>query len=268
MYHDVYKDIGKRCQTSSNFTQCSGTLLSIVDRDETVVYAVGAISYMRHAYDIVSQGWGRDDEWGFKGTGTTREGRPIKKKTLWTIISICLVVVLFLVWLYNLLLKKVWNFLIVHEEPKPSDVIIVLEGGNGYERVEYGVSLYQLGYANKTLFTGGAGTHNMARHALSLGVTEDHILIEDKSYSTFTNAKYSLDIVRSQGFESAIVVTHPYHTKRASIIFDQIFQGLDLTICSVPYDSSIANSWWKDKRAATAVITEYMKLVYHYLFER
>ena len=186
----------------------------------------------------------------------------MKKKMLWAIIAICLVAVFVCGLGSYFLLKNASNLLIVNEEPKPSDVIIVLEGGN--DRVAEGVSLYQSGNADKILFTGGAGTHDMARYALSLGVTLDHLIIEDTSCTTFGNAKNSLEVMQTQGFKSAIVVTSPYHTRRASIIFHQIFRGLDLTICSVPYD----NNWWKNRRNLMAVTTEYMKLVYHYLFER
>ena len=133
--------------------------------------------------------------------------------------------------------------------------------------MEHGVSLYQRGYANKILFTGG-GSQMMKGQALSLGITEDHILLEEKSRTTFENAKYSIEIMRTQGFQSAIMVTSPLHTRRASIIFTQFFKGVDLTICSVPYDLSIAGKWWKDRNTAKAVITEYLKLLWHYLFER
>ena len=174
---------------------------------------------------------------------------------------------MFFIWglVFRLALPNIWNFLVVNEVPKLSDVIIVLSGDPG--RAEHGVRLFQLGYANKILLTGN-GAPRMRRQAMSLGVTEDHILIEDKSNTTFGNARNSLEIMRTQGFKSAIVVTSPYHTKRASIIFDHFFQGLDLTICSIPYDSFTPDNWWKVKRIAKFVITEYMKLVWHYLFER
>lgn len=158
-----------------------------------------------------------------------------------------------------------WNLLIVNEEPKPVDVIIVLSGGE--DRVEHGVRLYQQGYANKILFTGG-GSQKMKEQAMSLGIKEDQILLEGKSRTTFENAKYSIEIIRAQGFQSAIIVTSPTHTRRANIIFSQFFKGVDLTICSVPYDLSIADKWWKDRNTAEVVITEYLKLIWHYLFER
>ena len=189
----------------------------------------------------------------------------IKKRISRVIISICFVLVFICGLVYDLLLKKLWNFLIVNEEPKTADVIIILSGE--IDRVEHGIRLYQQGYADKLFFTGRVA-HFMGRQAVFSGVAEDHILIENKSHTTFGNAKNSLEIMQTQGFKSAIVVTSPYHTRRASIIFGQLFRGLDLTICSVPYDSSTSDNWWKDRYTATAVITEYMKLVWHYLFER
>jgi len=158
-----------------------------------------------------------------------------------------------------------WNFLVVNEEPKPADVIIVLSGG--YDRVEHGVRLYQQDYADKILLTGG-GSHKMKEQALDLGIKEDNILLEDKSGTTFENAKYSVEIVRAQGFQSAIIVTSPTHTRRSSIIFAEFFEGVDLTVCSVPYDLSIADQWWKDRSTTRDVVSEYLKLLWHYLFER
>ena len=158
------------------------------------------------------------------------------------------------------------NFLIVNEEPKPADVIIVLAGDSG-ARVEHGVRLYQSGYANKILLSGESGSSQiMERQALSLGVPKDDILLEAKSLSTYQNAKYSLEIMRAKKFKSAILVTSPYHTKRASIIFGQFFKGIDLTTCSVPYNSPDVGKWWTDSDKFTVVTSEYFKLVWYYLF--
>ena len=164
------------------------------------------------------------------------------------------------------------KFLIVNEEPKPVDVIIVLGGGTK-ERVGHGVRLYQSGYADKILLTGGsrweiAIAEIMERQALSLGVTKDDILLEKESLSTYENAKYTLEIMRAEKFKSAILVTSPYHSKRASIIFQRFFKGIDLTTCPVPYDSSKTSKWWKDRYRARDIVSEYLKLVWYYLFTR
>ena len=166
---------------------------------------------------------------------------------------------------FHLILTNMWNFLVVNEPPKPADVIIVLSGDSG--RAEQGVRLYQLGYAPKILFA-GSSTRSMSRQAVSLGVSEEHIIIENRSRTTLENARNSLTIMQAQGFESAIVVTSAYHTRRTSIIFDKVFQGLDLTICAVPFDSSTPDTWRKDRHLGRNVISEYIKLMGYYLFHR
>ena len=191
--------------------------------------------------------------------------RKIKKRVLWLILSICLV--LFFIWglAFRLILPTMWNFLVVNETPEHSDVIIVLSGDTG--RVEHGVRLYQQGYADMMLYT-GSGAQSMRRRAMSLGVADDHILVERKSYTTFKNAQNSWEVVQAQGYKSAMVVTSAYQTRRASIIFAQFFQGVELIISSVPYDSSTPQNWWKDRHVSADVISEYLKIVWHYLFER
>ena len=187
----------------------------------------------------------------------------MKKGIFWIIISsICLILILTTGFEYKNILKSVWNLLAVNEEPKPADVIIVLSGGT--DRVEEGVTLYKLGYANKILFSGD-GSPDMAIQAESLGVPQNNILIENNSQSTIENAKYSAAIMEAQGFKSAIVVTSPYHTRRASILFANFFRGWNLTICSVPFTSSTASNWWKNPYLERTVISEYMKIALHYI---
>jgi len=188
-----------------------------------------------------------------------------RKRIFWVVISTCFILVIIFGLEFKTISKNMWNYLIVNEEPKPSDVIIVLIGDSG--RLEEGVKLYQSGYANKILFT-AVGAQRMANQAQTLGLTPDHILWEEKAWTTLGEAKYSSEVMRAQGFKSAIVVTSPYHTRRASIIFGQFFKGWDLTICSIPYDASTASNWWKDPRTTTAVISEYLKLALHYLLPK
>lgn len=197
----------------------------------------------------------------------------MKKKTLWIIVSLCLAVVIVSIFRYDLIFNIMDNFLVVNEEPKLADVIIILGGGYG-ERVDLGVRLYHLGYANKILLTGGSTgcetteAQLMQGQALSSGVPKDDILLEEQARSTYENAKYSFEIMRSKKFRSAILVTSAYHTRRASMIFNRLFEGIELTVCSVPNNLRNTNKWWQDSRRAEAVVYEYLKLVWDYLFAR
>jgi uncharacterized SAM-binding protein YcdF (DUF218 family) len=179
--------------------------------------------------------------------------------------SICVGLALIVGLLLGFLHKSMWNYLIVDQAPKQADVIIVLSAGT--DRVAQGVKLYQLGYAHKVLFT-GASAVTMSEQAQALGLPSDAVLLERQSNTTFGNAKYSLEVMRTQGFKSAIVVTSPEHTRRADVIFTYFFHGLDLTMSSAQYDSSISDNWWKDRETANSVVTEYLKLAWFYVFEK
>lgn len=181
-------------------------------------------------------------------------------------ILIAISIGLFGIWLmvFKLILPGIWNFLFVDEAPRQSDAIIVLSGNKG--RLEYGIELYRADYAKYILFAGG-GAPSMKRQAISLGIEEDRILTDSRSTSTFENAKNSAEIMQAHELKSAIIVTSGYHTKRAGIIFDDFFPRSDLTICAVP-DGPTQDNWWRDGETVVAVISEYLKCLYHYLFER
>lgn len=116
-----------------------------------------------------------------------------------------------------------------------ADVIIVLGAGtrpNGgpsfshSRRIRHAFTLYQQGYAEKILCTGGY----TARHPVSegqacanllksLGVPETAILIEEKSRSTEENAIYARQMMTVHGLSSALVVSDNYHLFRATVLF-------------------------------------------------
>ena len=155
------------------------------------------------------------------------------------------------------------NFLVVNEAPQKADVIIVLNGSS--DRVPYAAMLYKSGYVEKVLLSGD--DRYMTQQALSLGIPQSALLLEDQSQTTFENAQFSLKIVQDQGYKSAIVVTDWYHTHRANIIFAHFFKGIHLTICPVPYNPTTTQNWWKDSNSKESVITEYLKLGWYYLVE-
>lgn len=188
----------------------------------------------------------------------------MKKKIVFPVIAVFLGLLSIGFWQHNAVLETMWDFLVVNEKPHPADVIIVIAGG--MERVPYGAELYKQGYAPKLLLSGDQ-THYMERQAISDRVPRNDILLETRSWTTLENARYCAEIMRAQGFKSAILVTSPYHTRRAGIIFREFFKDWRLTVCATPYNTSLATGWIKNEPVASKVITEYLKLVYHYLVE-
>lgn len=115
-----------------------------------------------------------------------------------------------------------------------ADVIVVLghpvlaDGSAGpdlREEVALAVELHAAGLAPAVLFTGGA-VHNahvearvMANLARQQGLPDSAILIEDQARDTVENARNCRSIMQERGWTQAIVVTTPYHARRARTIF-------------------------------------------------
>jgi uncharacterized SAM-binding protein YcdF (DUF218 family) len=116
---------------------------------------------------------------------------------------------------------------------RPADVIVVLghpanaDGSPSpamQEQAALAAALYRAGLARALLFTGGA-VHNehveaqvMAALAVQLGVPAAVIAVETQARDTFENARYCRQIMQARGWRDAVVVTTPYHVRRASRI--------------------------------------------------
>lgn len=133
----------------------------------------------------------------------------------------------------------------VHDLHKADAIVVLFGDGNGtgtgvgresHRRVSYGVKLFQEGYADTIIFSGGnpQGAHLMANLAQQLGVPSHAILIEHLSYDTLSNWNNTARIVRAQQWTSVLLVSSTFHVARAI----RILPPGDITIypAAVPYD--------------------------------
>lgn len=121
------------------------------------------------------------------------------------------------------------------DRAEPSDVIIVLGAGLRRDgrpgpalirRSARAAELWGQGYAENVICTGGyplRSTRSEADACAELlrarGVPESAIVLEDRSRSTEENAFYARQIMDSNGWQTAIIVSDGYHLLRASWIF-------------------------------------------------
>ncbi|HYQ47655.1 MAG TPA: YdcF family protein, partial [Thermodesulfovibrionales bacterium] len=160
------------------------------------------------------------------------------------------------------------------DEMKPAEAIVIL-AGEETERVEYGVKLFKNGWARKDLIIMAGGpvvwkytwAGLMRDHAESLGVPAKHILLEDRSRSTEEDALYTKELLQKKRISSIILVTSPYHSRRASIIFERVL-GRDVTIISAPAENSwfSLHEWWKRRRDRAMVLNEFSKYLWLWIF--
>lgn len=149
-----------------------------------------------------------------------------------------------------------------------SDAIVVLSGGS--DRTEWGIKLYADGWAPKIIFVGAAlyptsisNAAAMKKVALAAGVPGSAILLEEKSTNTLENAEFSAPILAKISAKKIILVTSPYHQRRA---YDDFHKVLDdrLAIINSPsgYSQWSASSWWEKPASAHVTTSEILKLLW------
>ncbi|WP_446898784.1 YdcF family protein [Clostridium sp. LBM24168] len=120
-----------------------------------------------------------------------------------------------------------------NSKPEKSDCIIVL-GCKVYgstpspflaARIDEGLRLYNSGYGNYIIVSGGKGigeniseAQAMKNYLIFKGVNSSRIIMEDESASTMSNLINSSKIMRREGFKTAVIVSNKFHLKRASLM--------------------------------------------------
>ncbi len=132
--------------------------------------------------------------------------------------------------------------------PQQADTLIILGAGLRPDgragdaltrRSLWAAEAYADGYAPHIICTGGITesrprSESAACRALLIenGVPPEAIFIEERSRSTIENALYAHEIMRANGWQSALLVTDSFHMLRASWIFRS--QGITHSTYPVP----------------------------------
>ena len=90
------------------------------------------------------------------------------------------------------------------------------------ERIHHGIWLYENGYVDYLIMTGGVGNGNETsdayvakQYAISKGIPEEAIFIEEQSTITEENLENAKAIMAENSLNTAIIVSDPLHMKRA-----------------------------------------------------
>ena len=93
------------------------------------------------------------------------------------------------------------------------------------ERIRHGIWLYENGYVNCLIMTGGYGdgaacseARAAKEYAVRQGVPEEDIFIEEQSRITQENMYYARQVMEEHGLKDALVVSDPLHMRRAMMM--------------------------------------------------
>lgn len=140
------------------------------------------------------------------------------------------------------------------DEKCKADIAIILGAGATEEgvspvyreRINHGIWLYENGYVDAILVTGGIGEGNQSSDAeiareylLQQGIPKEIVYIEDKSTITQENIQNAKEIMDDQSLETAIVVSDPLHMKRAMLMASDY----EIKAYSSPTPTSMYRSW-------------------------
>lgn len=144
------------------------------------------------------------------------------------------------------------------DQAQVADVIVVLgcniEGDNGQPgeciqaRAGQAALLYHHGLAPWIIASGGGGKERrteaavLTRVLIAAGVPAAAILAEDQSRDTIQNLRNSQALMTTHGWHTALLVTEPYHIKRATLI------AHDLGVTVYPSPARASPLWTQPAR--------------------
>jgi len=120
---------------------------------------------------------------------------------------------------------------------RSADALIVL-GGEPSARPAEAARLYRAGVAPLVYVSGVGDATSNKRVLVDNGVPENAIRIEPSSFSTYTNAKFLKPLLIRDGIRSALIVTSPFHTRRALATFRKVIPEIRFGVT----EASIG--WW------------------------
>ena len=150
-----------------------------------------------------------------------------------------------------------------------ADAIVVISGGDTDERISEGVRLYKEDYSREIIFSGAAASGTvsnaaaMRNIAVHEGVAPSGILLDETSVDTEENAANVAKIIKAQNFHSIILVTSPYHQRRAYEAFKKELGKNFKIINHSAMDKEWSKAdWWSNSQARFLTLGEIMKNFY------
>jgi uncharacterized SAM-binding protein YcdF (DUF218 family) len=160
-------------------------------------------------------------------------------------------------------------FLDVEDPLEPADAALVMTGDVGFERTKAASRLVREGQARLLVLTGGEpwpgdSAASLRERALREGVPGERIRYEDRSTDTRESLVNVAPILRDEGVRTLVLVTSPYHQRRAFLAARRALPGLRIVnrpVRTRPWPP--VRPWWREATTRRLVFQEYAKLAYY-----
>ncbi len=159
--------------------------------------------------------------------------------------------------------------------PVLADAIVVFAGGVGesgkagggfQERATQAVALYKAGHAPRIIISSGYvftlhEAEVMKTVAVNSGVPADAILLEERAATTYENVTFTNRILEEHGWRRILLVSSPYHMRRALLTWRKTAPDVTVTPTPVPQSEFYASSWGASFDQIRGVVHEYAAIV-------
>lgn len=150
-----------------------------------------------------------------------------------------------------------------------ADAIVAVSGGNTSVRAAEAINLYKHGWGKYLIFSGAAmdvsspsNAEVMKLQAVAAGVPDSAIITEDFARTTHQNAEKVDSVIEKYNIHRLIVVTSPYHQRRAGLEFKK-FVGPSVQVVNHPAknDPDWPVLWWLTPRGWWLAGGEFVKII-------
>jgi uncharacterized SAM-binding protein YcdF (DUF218 family) len=133
---------------------------------------------------------------------------------------------------------RFWKeYLVVSVPMKHADALVVL-GGEPLARPREAARLYLQGVAPRVFVTGIGDAGAIRKVLVAEGVPASAVTVEGKARTTHANAFLLKPMLEEAKVHSALIVTSPFHTRRALATFRKVIPEINFGVT----DASIG--WW------------------------
>lgn len=173
-------------------------------------------------------------------------------KPVLRLLAVLAVVALIVYFVAPTVLTSLARQLIRVDPTTSADVIIALGGDARCHREKKAAELYRQGVARRMIVSGvpsawGIHTGDAAkRYLISLGIPADDIIVLHDSWNTRREAIDVAELMKSNGWHTGVIVTSPFHSRRAHYTFKRYAAGFNFQSSPLPAASPEwqPERWW------------------------
>ena len=178
--------------------------------------------------------------------------------------GLALFVAVLLVWLGS----RAGKFLIL-DEPRPSDVIVVL-AGETEKRPQRALQLLQERYGRRIILDVPSAMTIYEFKQTDLAEKYIHDLPEAASISvcpiyglsTKDESKDVAKCIARTGAKSVLIVTSDFHTRRSLSVFRREVVGYEYSVAAARDETQFGARWWTHRQWAKTFVDEWLRLVW------